>query len=185
MTQEQMASLSQFVMLLLQVVITAAIPFVLNIVLKWVNVRLAMIKTQVGGDQISLFREAVSVVVAAAEQSGVAGIIENEGKAKKQWAIDTLQKIVTAHGWSISVAQIEAEIEHGVAMGWANAGETGKLQDVFGLPHPDAPVEEEPEPEKPAEPPVSPTQTPSVAPAAPVSEWYAPNLIKKRSIGLL
>lgn len=110
-------SISAFITLLAGAFITAAIPVLTVALYKYFAGRVAWLKHSLTTEQYTQFQDIVEMVVGAAEQSGLAHLIENTGEAKKEYALNALQAIVNARGLNIPVAQIEAEIEAAIHLG--------------------------------------------------------------------
>lgn len=108
-----MNEISQFVVIVLMGIIGTVIPPLTLFVVRWISAKAEELKNNSSAEQIYQFTVMVKMVVHAAEQSGLVGLIED----KKQYAIDTLQAIVDARGWKIPIAQIEAEIEAAIHQG--------------------------------------------------------------------
>ena len=83
-----MEQLSSFLELLLTALITALVPTLVAMLAVWLKAKLQELKDQVPAnvmDQVDLIAE---MVVMAAEQSGLAGLIKNTAEAKKAYAMD-------------------------------------------------------------------------------------------------
>lgn len=108
-----MEVLSQFIGIVLIGIVGLVVPVVASAIYRWLLAKAEELKNSTSEEQLYQFTALVKMVVHAAEQSGLVGLIED----KKQYAIDTLQAIVDARGWKIPVAQIEAEIEAAIHQG--------------------------------------------------------------------
>lgn len=160
MSNEQLAAISGFVTILLQIVIDSAVPVFVGLVVMWGLKRIKLIEANLTANEIQQFKGMVETVVMAAEKSGLSGIIGTAGAAKKKWAIDALQAIVDAHGWKIPVAQIEAEIEQAIALGLHRGVDSSQLESAMGFSLPETEPDDD-------EDDVTPTPTSPVAPADP------------------
>lgn len=110
-----------FITLLIGLLISGAVPVITVAFYRWIAARATEIQARLSADQIAQFRSLVAMAIMAAEQSGLAGLIQNIGTEKKRLATDTLQAIVDARGWHIPIQQIESEIEAAIAQGLESA----------------------------------------------------------------
>jgi len=115
--QAHSVEISAFFTLIIQAVIAAAVPVIVSLVVKWVAAKAAWAASQLKADQLSLLRIAVVTAIKAAEQSGLAGVIAEDGKAKKAAAIQWIQAYLNQLGLKIPVAVIEAELEAAILEG--------------------------------------------------------------------
>lgn len=95
---DQPAPFVQFLNILLQALVTAAAPILIAFVIGWVRQLMAKAKASVTTEQWLLLQSLAATVVAAAEQSGLAGQIAATGQAKKAWAISELTRLAEEHG---------------------------------------------------------------------------------------
>ncbi len=107
----------QFVALVLEALIVAVVPALVVLIAKFAQAKLAELKLRLTANQWLMLSDMVVTVIRAAEQSGLAGLIENTAVAKKQYAIDALQAIVDAHSLHLPLAQLDAAIEEAVQQG--------------------------------------------------------------------
>ena len=113
--------LIQLFVLILGALITAAVPVITVAVYRLITAKVDEFKHRLSVEQLAAFNAIVVTVVKAAEQSGVAGLIEKTGAAMKDYAVNALQEIVDNAGWKISAAQIEASIEAAIQQGLQKA----------------------------------------------------------------
>jgi hypothetical protein len=112
-----MTEVSQFFELLLKALIDIAVPVLAYAAYSWLLTQSKRVEANMTAEQRAEFNTLIKVVVQAAEQAGLKGVILNEGKVKKQWAIDTLQAAAASRGITISVAEIAAAIEQAIYQG--------------------------------------------------------------------
>jgi len=108
---------SQFFEILLKALIMLVVPAITYAIYVYLKARAAEVWANMDDKQRAEFMTLVGIVVQAAEQSGLKGVILNEGKAKKQYAIDVLQAAADSRGIKISVAEIAAVIEQAIYQG--------------------------------------------------------------------
>ena len=94
MNPEMAAMLSEFVTLLLTAVITAAVPVITALAVKWLNAKAQELQAQIPAEALMYAEMVARVVVAAAEQSGLSGAIANESAAKKEWAMERGEELL-------------------------------------------------------------------------------------------
>jgi len=122
--------MQQFIMALLTVVTTILLPLLAKDVYLWVRAQVNKAKTALSVEQLALLQFVVDTVVSAAEQSGLAGYINAEGTAKREWALTEAQRILNERGFTnLDVRTLYTLIEDSVRRGVADA-------------NPPAPVEE-------------------------------------------
>jgi len=80
-------TLSKFVELLLQSVITLAVPVITALLVAWLRAKVQESKGQLPGEVRWAIEAVAALVVEAAEQSGLKDEILKEGSAKKAWAM--------------------------------------------------------------------------------------------------
>lgn len=80
-------SLSQFVQLLLYTVAVPALVTLSSAGIRWLKAKALEAKAKLPGELIYTLETVAKMAVAAAEQSGLADLIANDGKAKKAWAM--------------------------------------------------------------------------------------------------
>lgn len=108
-----------------QILVVAALTVFLAVFPRVLFVFIDMLKTQAKKTQTLIDDQVLNVVerftyivVAAAEQLGVSGQIENSAKAKKEYAIRELQRHLNSIGIAgISVEILSDSIEHAVRRG--------------------------------------------------------------------
>jgi len=104
----------------LQAVVPPLVVALVGFVLRYLWVKIDSIRSQIGASKWSGILDVVSAAVAAAEQSGLAGLIVSEGKAKKAFAIETAQKFLLERGINIDLNTLDRLIEAAVLndLGW-------------------------------------------------------------------
>lgn len=90
---------------------------------RYLLVKIDSLRSQIGASKWKGILDVVSAAVAAAEQSGLAGLIVSEGKAKKAFAIETAQKFLLERGINIDLNTLDRLIEAAVLndLGWKKA----------------------------------------------------------------
>jgi hypothetical protein len=113
-------------MLLLTSLIGIIVPILARQIILWVMARVAEAKGLASQEQLAAITAIVDLVVRAAEQSGLAGYLEEMGMTKRDWALEELQRILNERGFSgISVSTLYTLIEDAVRRG---------AQDLSDLP---------------------------------------------------
>jgi len=107
-------ALSGFVELLLEEAISVLVPILLVVVATWVGHLIGRVRQQMGEARWAAIANAVKFAVYAAEQSGLAGHIENVGQVKKEAAIAFAQEFLAEKGLKLDLQRlmdlIEAEL---------------------------------------------------------------------------
>lgn len=142
-----MIEFQDFAALLLQAAITIAAPIFAALAFKGYKWFSNWVAERLDDRYEAILNSLVGVVVRAAEQSGVAGIIRDTGAAKKDYAIKTLQALLRARGLDVladNVPELSARIEEAVLLGLQNpddyiaiegsfdSDDLAELQDVTG-----------------------------------------------------
>lgn len=94
----------------LQAVMLAAIPILVKYVVDWLKAKAEDVKKNMDSDLLWKLEQAASIVVKAAEQMKIAGLIED----KKDYALGALKKLLESRGIHLDVALLEAAIEAAV-----------------------------------------------------------------------
>jgi len=100
--------------LIAQIVISVLLPIFLTYAVVAVKSWWAKIKAQIPAEQFAFASGVIKSLVLAAEQSGLAGIIANEGQAKKQWVLDRAEKALAEHGIVMDLDALADMIEAAV-----------------------------------------------------------------------
>jgi hypothetical protein len=117
-----MEELQDFVVVILQTVITIAVPILTAYVVRWLNSLKLDVLARISQSRYESIKFLVETAVKAAEQAGLAEYIQNTAAAKKSFAVVRLQAMLEARGLGyISVAEIEAHIEAAILRGWQSA----------------------------------------------------------------
>lgn len=102
----------QFLNLALQAAAAALAPLVIGFVLALIRESVSRVRASLSAAQWAAATAVVSTIVAAAEQSGLAGYISAQGAAKKAWAIDQIKRIIAERGLPpIDIDTLSAMIE--------------------------------------------------------------------------
>jgi hypothetical protein len=88
----------QLIQVVLQAVLAVALPVVVKFIVDWLRKRLEEMEQSLGERRWYMIQEAVRIAVSAAEQSGLAGLIEDIGEEKKRWAIDAAERFLAQNG---------------------------------------------------------------------------------------
>jgi hypothetical protein len=116
--------LSDFVTFLLNAFITASVPAIAGAVVFLIRAKYTEIVARAGSGRVDDLIRMTYIVVRAAEQSGLKGLIENTGASKKEYAINALQEWVQSKGWAIPVSALEAHLEQAIFDGFHKADKT-------------------------------------------------------------
>ena len=109
-------ALSGFVELLLEEAISVLVPILLVVVATWVGHLIGRVRQQMGEARWAAIANAVKFAVYAAEQSGLAGHIENVGVAKKQLAIQVAERFLHERGVTLDLERLSDLIEAELAV---------------------------------------------------------------------
>lgn len=104
----------EVIQLVLQIIISVLLPLFLAFAIGAVRTWWAKIKAQIPAEQYAFAFSIVSQLVLAAEQSGLAGIISNESKAKKKWVIERVEAELAKVGINLDLETISDMIEAAV-----------------------------------------------------------------------
>lgn len=100
--------------LVLQALLAAALPVIVKFLVDWLKAKTS--ELMLGLDQQTRWaiNEAVEIAVRSAEQSGLAGLIEESAEAKKRYACDFAEKYLARFGiildLDVLADMIEAEV---------------------------------------------------------------------------
>lgn len=100
-----------FVTLLLLGLLKALLPVLVALLVGWLVTRIQAIRRELGEQRWQVVLDAIGIAVAAAEQSGLAGLIAREGAAKKEYAIAVAQRLLADRGVRLDVKMIADLIE--------------------------------------------------------------------------
>ena len=109
-------ALSGFVQLVLEEAISVLVSILLVVVATWVGHLIGLARQQLGEKRWGAIVNAVKFAVYAAEQSGLAGHIENVGEIKKQYAIAVAQEFLAEKGLSLDLTRLMELIEAELAV---------------------------------------------------------------------
>ena len=113
---------ADFLTLMIQAVIAAALPILLAFVVGWLNSKRRLAEHRLTADQKTLITWTLRTIVMAAEQSGLSGELKRLGVDKKQYAIAEASSWLASVGLPVNLASISAQIEAIVlefnARGW-------------------------------------------------------------------
>ena len=100
--------------LVLETLITVLVPVLLGYIIKFVDTKISELRQYVERENLWYIYDIVKQLVYAAEQNGLAGLIENEGRAKKAYVLDRLQSYLNAKNIKVDVKTLDALIEAAV-----------------------------------------------------------------------
>lgn len=131
-----MEQIVEFLLLIMRMALAVAVPILLFEVRQLIvsGIRLLVQRAAVAAAGLTSnqrweIQQVITLVTRAAEQSGLANLIQNTGAAKKEHAIAAAQAILDSRGINISLAEIDAEIESAILLGLQKPNEL-----VYGLP---------------------------------------------------
>lgn len=113
----QSPEFSLFLTLILKAVLTAVVPALTVIVGRFLLAKLNTLKLNIGATKWAFLSGAVVEGVKAAEQAGLAGLLEELAMNKKDYAIQASQAFLKQLGLSVPVDVLEALIEAKVLEG--------------------------------------------------------------------
>lgn len=117
-------TIETFLVEVLQIIIIAVIPMVALQVTRWIHNQTNLVRSKMSYEQILVLDMLVTNAIKAAEQAGLTNAIEDTAESKKQFAINSIQKMLKARGFTqladnvdeLSV-MIEASIRDGIHKG--------------------------------------------------------------------
>ncbi len=98
----------------LEIVITMLLPIALGAFALWARQLIAKAKVEIADRNLDWLLVLAGQFVAAAEQAGITGELENLGEAKKQMVVDMLQAAADQRGIRIDADALSALIEAAV-----------------------------------------------------------------------
>lgn len=109
----------------LETMLEILLPVVLGFLAVWIRNLIAKAKAEVAARDLEWLLVLAGQFVAAAEQAGIIGELENVGEAKKQMVVDMLQAAADQRGIRIDADALSALIEAAVVehFGFANEEE--------------------------------------------------------------
>lgn len=111
---------------ILLVLIETLLPVLLYFVIKWLRAKEQEILGSLTSEQEWLIEQVLESFVRAAEQSGFAGLIENEGRVKKEWALERSRAWLRERGIEIDgellADRLEAVVEEVKRRYWSESG---------------------------------------------------------------
>ena len=106
---------SHILQVVLEAVCAIAIPFLVKFLIDWLRVKAKEGLSFLDETTRAAVEEAVHIAVRAAEQSGLAGLIERSAEAKKRYACEFAEKYLAQWGIGIDLDviadMIEAEVK--------------------------------------------------------------------------
>ena len=104
--------LDNFLNIVIKVFITAAVPILTVMVIGWLNAAKDQLKVSLSAEQFAQLEAVTEVLVQAAQQSGLAGKMSNDGAVKKAWVVEQLKQYASDNGLvGLDVAGFSALIE--------------------------------------------------------------------------
>ncbi len=98
----------------LETVLEILLPVVLAFVAVWIRSLIVKAKAEIAARNLEWLLVLAGQFVAAAEQAGIIGELENVGEAKKQMVVDMLQAAADERGIKIDADALSANIEAAV-----------------------------------------------------------------------
>lgn len=112
-----------FITQLLVVSISTLLPILVAYVIGYIRAKKNEFLARLSQEQVMLLESVVNIAVRAAEQSGLAGYIENTAQQKLEYAEAYVQTYLKNAGWGgIDVALIRGAIEAAIKSGWEQGG---------------------------------------------------------------
>ena len=112
--------LEKILVIAIGVVLPPVLVIVANEARKVSNALVVRIQGEIGVNNYNFLMSMVDEAVHAAEQLGLTDMIENEGQAKKKFALEYVQSKLDASGIDIDVNEIDAAIEAAVNKAFTN-----------------------------------------------------------------
>jgi hypothetical protein len=113
-----LSEIQDFLMVVLQMLITAFVPVLAALVWQWVQAKRAQIIDGLEASRYATFLTLLEVAVQAAEQAGIADLIANTAEAKKRYALNQLQLMLARYGFDkINVVELSGWIEAAIRQG--------------------------------------------------------------------
>jgi LL-H family phage holin len=106
--------LSTLLQVLLETIITVALPIVLTHLVLWINSQIKNTRAQMSKEQLALTEMLVKQFVRAAEQSGLSGQIKAAGAEKKAYVLALIRAELEERQISINLEVLDAMIEAAV-----------------------------------------------------------------------
>jgi len=103
--------LNAFLQPLLITLIQVLAPILISLLIAWVKKQFDLAKARIPAEQLAFAAVLIRQLVLAAEQSGLSGALENEGKAKKEWVLGRVEQELKARGINLNVRLISDMIE--------------------------------------------------------------------------
>lgn len=97
--------------IVLKAILAAILPIAIKLLADWVKAKSAEILSGVDDSTRWAIDSAITIAVAAAEQSGLAGLIAKTAEAKKRYAIDAAERYLASMGISFDLDVIADMIE--------------------------------------------------------------------------
>lgn len=102
---------AHLIQILLEGLITLILPVLFAWIIKVINAHIQELNSRKDNQDLRTVVTLVRQFVLAAEQSGLAGHLENIGKAKKQYVLDLIQAELDKRGVKIDIDVLDALIE--------------------------------------------------------------------------
>jgi len=114
MNQNLFELLSPVLQTFLVGVVSVLTPVLMGYAVLWLNQQIAKGKASLSASQLDFVNHLIYGLVLAAEQSGIAGIIENEGRAKKEMVIRLAEQELAKRKINIDLDVLVALVESNV-----------------------------------------------------------------------
>lgn len=109
--------MQEFIFQLFQLVFIPLITLVVGLLADYINKLRQKTKQYIGEQRWTLLSDLSVRVIQAAEQSGLAGYIDNQADTKREWAISELKKLALQYGITVDVGEAVVLIEAAVREG--------------------------------------------------------------------
>lgn len=110
--------IQSFIMNIATAALNILAPVLVGLAASLVYTLVQQVKLRLSASQLSQLQSLGELVVKAAEQAGLAGLIVNEAETKKAWALSELQRLLNERGLSgINISTLSLIIEAAVRDG--------------------------------------------------------------------
>ena len=103
----QNEAVQNFLILVFTPIITAVVAYVSNVIRILINELILRIKLSTNERQFKILEDGVRFAVTAAEQAGLANLIQNEGQSKKNYALQAVKVYLKSRGLNVLADNVE------------------------------------------------------------------------------
>lgn len=122
-----MPEFSIFLEMMAKAVAVIIFTFLGGLAIQFWNAKKTEIRLRLGEQRFAALQSGLTFILQGAQQSGLAGVIANEGAAKKEYAVQAMQAWLKGYGFTMDVKAIEAAIEAAFLQGLQNPANTPPL----------------------------------------------------------